>query len=459
MSALREPEAKSAVLLRVRTPKEPLEAAQTGLAELERLWLGLGGVVHERMIQTRSRLDPATVIGSGKLTALQEKIAAQDLSVVLFDHDLSPRQGTLLEKRLGVIVLDRTQLILEVFSQNAQTREARLQVELAEAEYMLPRLRGMWAHLDRERGGIAGSKGTGEKQIDIDRTKLRQRILRLKRALSHLESGRNTQGKRRQQWPKVALVGYTNAGKSSLMRRLTAAPVEVADRLFTTLDSTTRCLAAPLDPPVLVSDTVGFLEHLPHHLVASFRSTFAVVREADLLLHVVDASAANYVQHLDVAERVLTQIAADRLPRLLVLNKIDRLPQQSVRRLLEHQHPEALLVSALDGSLDALLERVLAHFSMETVHAALRLGYHQQEVLAALHRFGEVSALRYEKDAVYLRVAAPRLSLERLLRENGGEGRLLDAAPSAEDGGDPSADVAASGRETRENADALGVIS
>ncbi|MEE8395588.1 MAG: GTPase HflX, partial [bacterium] len=307
---LRPLQESKALLLAVRTPNQTDLALADSLQEMEDLALSVGCRVLGRLVQARGRIHPGTFLGAGKLGQAADAVKGCGADLAIVERDLSPSQGENLERALGVMVIDRTQLILEIFRRNAQSHEARIQVELAQLEYMLPRLVGMWAHLDRERGGIGGSKGAGEKQIDIDRSLIRHRLARLKKELHRISRERQTQKKRRADCLRVSLVGYTNAGKSTLMNRLTGAEVVVEDRLFATLDPTTRVLTRSNRPPILLSDTVGFLRHLPHELVASFLSTLEVVKDADLLLHVVDIAREGYAEHMATTEQVLQEIGA-----------------------------------------------------------------------------------------------------------------------------------------------------
>jgi len=384
------------------------------MQELANLCGSVGIMPLAQIVQARPRFDPATLYGSGKLAEIKQQLRTRGADLVVFDHDLSPSQGQKLERLLGVMVMDRTQLILEIFHRNARTREARMQVELAQLEYMLPRLVGMWAHLDRERGGISGSKGTGEKQINIDRTLVRTRIARLKKELRQLASERETQKKRRSNCFQVSLVGYTNAGKSTLMNRLTHADVKVEDRLFATLDPTTRVLLDHYRPRVLLSDTVGFLSRLPHSLVASFRSTLEVVRDADLLLHVVDVSHEGHEEHIETTLQVLQDIGAEAVPRLLVFNKVDRIEDKVTLLLARKAHPEAVFISAEQDDPAPLKQRIVQFFENSMVTTPLLLAYADYGNLAKVYRWSRVDEVRYEEDAIHLVVTSTPANLERI---------------------------------------------
>jgi GTP-binding protein HflX len=402
-----------ALLLVVQTPDLPTEASlEESLLELRELAMTAGCVVVDEMV-SRGRIHAGTFLGQGKLEEARERALVSAVDVVIFDNDLSPSQSKKVEEALKVVVLDRTQLILEIFRAGARTHEARAQVELAHLEYMLPRLAGMWAHLDRERGGIAGSKGAGEKQIDIDRSLIRHRIARLKKELRQLAQERDTQKKTRANCFRVSLVGYTNAGKSTLMNRLTDAGVAVENKLFATLDSTTRILLKHQQPRILLSDTVGFIRRLPHQLVASFRSTLEVAKDADLLLHVVDLSHPAHAEHIGTTEQVLTEIGAQGVPRLLVFNKLDLVDKVTLT-LARHRYPDAVLGAALSGEVEPLRARIGDFFDQSMVTTPLRLAYAHSRELAKIYKWSRVDEVRYEQDGIHLTITSTPVNLRRL---------------------------------------------
>lgn len=406
-------EGKKALLVGVQTPEMAESSLIDSLNELAALAKSVGCAVTGQVIQNRPHIHPATYIGSGKLKELKTSIDETGYDLILFDSNLSPSQGENLEKAIHVMVMDRTQLILEIFRQNARTHEARIQVELAQLEYMLPRLVGMWAHLDRERGGIAGSKGAGEKQINIDRSLIRNRISRMKKELAHISRERATQKKRRENCLRVSLVGYTNAGKSTLMNRLTQAGVVAEDRLFATLDSTTRVLEQSNKPHILLSDTVGFLKQLPHQLVASFRSTLEVVRDADLLLHVVDISHPRFQENMATTENVLSEINADTIPTLVVFNKVDATDKITLG-LAKKAHPQGIFLSALHQEGEGLLDQVMAFFEKSFISLPLCLDYAASGELAQLYRWARVEEVRYEPDGIHLKVTSTPANINRI---------------------------------------------
>jgi len=305
-------------------PATPAGVAEEHLAELAALAASAGAKVVGRFLQKRRAPHPATLIGPGKAEWLAEAVKPLNVDVILFDDDLAAGQVRELEKRIERPVLDRSGLILEIFSQRAQTSEARTQVELARLEYLLPRLTRRWGHLSRQAGGIGQRGGEGEKQLEADRRMLRRRISQLKKRLSKIEKSRVVQRRSRRQVPTIALAGYTNAGKSTLFNRLTGADVVAQDRLFATLDSKLRRGALAPGVAVVFADTVGFIRKLPHDLVASFRSTLGEVVESDLVLHVVDASHPQAEEQFKVAEAVLTDLGVPIEQRVLVCNKMDR---------------------------------------------------------------------------------------------------------------------------------------
>lgn len=324
---LTNPNSKSERVLVVGLARRSTERAKAdaSLSELTELVRSAGATVIGRRVQIRQKPHPATLVGRGLVAELKETLSEKGGNTVIFDDALSPAQQRNLEKALEVKVIDRPILILDIFATRARTAAARLQVELAQLEYTLPRLTGAWVHFSRQYGGI-GAKGPGETQLEIDRRQVRDKIARLKQKLEKLDRQRSTQRKRRQDLFKVALVGYTNAGKSTLFNRLTKAEVDTADRLFTTLDSTTRMMSTGYPCRVVFSDTVGFIKKLPHQLVESFKSTLEEVALADLLLHVVDCSSLEMAEHIDQTRLVLEEIGAGNVPYLLIYNKIDMTP-------------------------------------------------------------------------------------------------------------------------------------
>ena len=331
---------------------------QRSLEELALLADTAGAVVKATLVQRSGTIHPATFVGKGKLEELVLLIEQTSAEVVIFDDDLSPAQVRNLEKATQRKVIDRSELILDIFARRARTRESRLQVELAQLEYTLPRLTGMWKHLERQAGGI-GTRGPGETQLETDRRLVRERIARLKEALESVEREREQQRHRRKREFRSSLVGYTNAGKSTLFNALTRSDVFVENRLFATLDSTTRQMVSPERDMVLLTDTVGFIRKLPHHLVASFHSTLVEAIEADLLLHVIDAADPDFRRQITAVDEVLDKILHEpRPPRLLVFNKCDQLTEDAVSEL-RAEYDECLVVSARTGEGLPALRKLL----------------------------------------------------------------------------------------------------
>ncbi len=328
------------------------------LEELGRLADTAGAEVLGQIVQRRGTISPKHFIGKGKLDEVKGAAEDADADVVIFNDDLSPSQIRNLEKAIGRKVVDRSELILDIFARRARTRESRLQVELAQLEYALPRLTGMWRHLERQAGGI-GTRGPGETQLETDRRLVREKISRLKRDLLAVERERETQRRRRRREFRAALVGYTNAGKSTLFNALTRAQVFVEDRLFATLDATTRQMVSADRRRVLLTDTVGFIRKLPHHLVASFHSTLVEAVEADLLLHVVDAADPGFRRQMVAVEQVLDSILEEPRPSVLIFNKSDLVQDEVALEGLRAEYRDCFVVSARTGEgLDALREHL-----------------------------------------------------------------------------------------------------
>ncbi len=384
-------------------------------AELARLVDTAGGEVVGVLEQQLRRPESGTFLGRGKLRELKELVAERAANLVVFDNDLSPAQGRNLERELEVNVIDRTELILDIFAGHARTRQARLQVELAQLQYALPRLARLWSHLERQAGGI-GTRGPGETQIETDRRIIRRRIAQLEKALDEIATGRAIQREGRRDIFRAVLVGYTNAGKSTLLNALTGAGVTVADQLFATLDATTRRVEMDERRLFLLTDTVGFIRRLPHHLIESFRATLQEVADADLLVHVVDASSEDPELQIASVNRVLAEIVPEERPMILVFNKCDRVPGEEFHNHYSRRYPEALFVSALsDEGAAAVREAVLARLLGRERIVRLQLPTRDLELLAVYHRTGSILEQSFE-DGVYR--AAVRLrenELQRLL--------------------------------------------
>jgi GTPase len=380
------------VLVAVALPGSTEDGVDASLDELALLVDTAGADVVARMIQRRDAPDHTWYLGKGKAEELHQLCLAVDADTVVFDNELSPGQQYNLEKLLGRTAIDRTAVILDIFAQNAHTLEGKAQVELALLRYRLPRLRrGADAKLSQQRGGVGARFGGGETKIEVDRRRIMRRINKLERDLESLAETRELQrkGRSRSGLASVAIVGYTNAGKSSLLNRLTASGVLVEDRLFATLDPTTRRLSLPGGEPVLLSDTVGFINRLPHGLVESFKSTLEVAAMADYLVHVVDASAPDPIAQIDAVRTVLREIEAEAVPELLVFNKVDLAPDEA--KVLVHDHQGSIAISAVTGEgIDELLVALGDRLRAMAVVHELVIPYERGDVLASVHREGEV---------------------------------------------------------------------
>ncbi|MET0275700.1 MAG: GTPase HflX [Acidimicrobiia bacterium] len=398
-----------------------VEAAEASLDELAQLVDTAGAIPVELVLQRRSSPDAATYIGSGKAGELRELVVELDIDLVVFDNDLSPAQQRNLEKLFEVDVVDRVALILDIFAQHAHSQEGMVQVELAQLRYRLPRLRGRGGQLSQQgagggaRGGLVGTRGPGETQLEVDRRRIQERVRKLERDLLRLEGNRATQGKarRRRDLSRIALVGYTNAGKSTLLNRLTNSDVLVEDRLFSTLDPATRRLELTGGEVVLVSDTVGFVQRLPHQLVEAFRSTLEEVADTDLLIHVVDGASADAELQIAAVREVLAELGADHVPEMLVVNKIDTADPDDVHALLR-QHRGSRAVSAASGEgVAELLEAITTTLRALIPVVELQVPYERGDVIAALHRDGQVLVEVHDDRGTRVRARLPRLDVAR----------------------------------------------
>lgn len=392
-------------------PEDPLDEIR-GLAKTA------GLEIVGSMLQRRPQPDIATYIGSGKVEELKGLVEAHEADLVVFDNDLGPAQVRNLEKALGVKVIDRTEVILDIFANRARTHEAHLQVELAQLEYALPRLKRLWTHLSRYKGGI-GVRGPGEKQLEEDRRLVTHRIQDLKSKLARVQARKEREVAGRGDVPTVSLVGYTNAGKSTLMNALTDAGVLVEDKLFATLDTRTRRWQFRGGGHVLLSDTVGFIRNLPHALVASFKATLEEARQADLLLHVVDASSPEAEKQVQAVRDVLAELGLVDHPTILVLNKADRVPDRSYLDVLKAHHDDAIAISAAHGDgLDRLEQAVREALHERALEAEVETGVANGRVLAYLAQHAQIRDQTFDDDRVLLHCRLPRRCLD-FLNEHG----------------------------------------
>lgn len=427
------------MLVGVLLPDSQVDPADP-LGELEALARTAGARIVDRMLQRRDQVDPAYFIGKGKTEELRDRVRQHEADVIIFNNDLSPAQLRELEEATECKVVDRSELILDIFATRAKTHQARLQVELAQLEYTAPRLRGMWTHLERIAGagggtgagvvGGIGTRGPGERQIEIDRRLVRRRVTALKRELAAIDRRRVREVERRVGEFTICLVGYTNAGKSTLMKALTGTDTLIEDKLFATLDTKTRKWHLGGKDVALLSDTVGFVRHLPHHLVASFRATLEEVIHARLLLHVVDVSSPIADVQMASVGGVLAELGCQDKPTLVLLNKIDRAHDPATVQIAERRAPGAIRTCATTGQgLELVTEWVRDAMHRTQVVATIRTRQHDGRLLACLEKYGQVLERRYDGDNVELDVRIDRADLDRLADQ--GNGMEILTAPGA----------------------------
>ncbi len=385
-----------AILVGLITRKTPSWRIADYLDELELLADTAGAEVLERVVQERERKDPAFMIGRGKAEELARMTKYLDIDLVIFDDDLTPAQAKNIENLCGVKIVDRSGLILDIFAKHARTREARTQVELAQLKYLLPRLTGQWRHLERQVGGI-GVRGPGETQLEVDRRLIRKRVGVLEKELEKISGQREIRRKNRRSLFKVALIGYTNVGKSTLLNALTNADVLVEDRLFATLDATVRSLELPDRSQVLLIDTVGFIRKLPHHLIASFKSTLEEARDADLLLHVIDVTQSCYLEQMATVDTVVKELHLDDRPVLKVFNKIDLLEEPVLLgRLRETEQPCVMISAARGIQLSQLIMRIQEYARASLRFESLELAVAQAALIGQIYEIADVIQIHYE---------------------------------------------------------------
>lgn len=381
---------------------------EDSLKELGQLAATAGAQVIDTVVQKLDHPTAPFYIGKGKAEEVARQCGEKHVTALIFDDELSPAQGRNLEQLTSRKVLDRTQLILDIFARRARTREGRLQIELAQLQYLLPRLTRMWTHLSRQSGGI-GTRGPGETQLEVDRRRVQERIAKLERELREVRKHRTIQreGRLRRNWPVASLIGYTNAGKSSLLNRLTGAGVLAEDKLFATLDPTTRQLVLPNKQKVLLTDTVGFIRKLPHTVIESFKATLEEVQLADLLIHVVDLSHPQYREQMAAVDETIAELGAQGKQTLIVFNKIDQADPRIVESQLHH-HPGSVAISARSGDgMDGFFQELELRLGAWRLRAEFRIPIQASALLAEIHRVGHVLGVTYEDDIAVITAHIP----------------------------------------------------
>ncbi len=425
-----------ACLVGVKLPRSTIEETWENLRELEQLALTAGAEVVELMVQRRDRVDGATYIGKGKIESLGEILREKNANLVIFDDDLSPAQARNIENRLNVNVLDRTELILDIFSRGARTKQARLQVEIAQLNYALPRLKRLWEHLSRQAGGI-GTRGPGETQLEVDRRQVRERIAHLKKELSKIGRRVGERRKRRMNAFNVTIVGYTNAGKSTLLNRLSNAGVLESGKLFSTLDSTSRRVELPEGEEIVLTDTIGFIRKLPTHLVASFRATLIDVEKADMLLHLVDLSCPSFEERIKIVNDVLGQVLGEpespegvpeNIPTTLVFNKTDLAESSERISRAKKRHPLSIMISAADGTgMENLLERIKIQMEKNSFEAVITIPASEGKAIAFVEMSAKILERSLEEESMIFRVLIGKKNLGRI--ENMGKAKVTLSRP------------------------------
>jgi GTP-binding protein HflX len=403
-----------ALLVGVVTRDQRRAKVEDYLKELALLADSAGAEVVHTIVQERKSIDAAFYIGKGKAEELVWLAGEKKIDIVIFDDDLSPVQVRNLESLIPCKIIDRSGIILDIFASRARTSEAKTQVELAQLQYMLPRLTRQWTHLSKQFGGI-GTKGPGETQIETDRRTIRTKITRLKARLQEISTERDVQRKGRENLPRASLVGYTNAGKSTLLKRLSGADVFIEDRLFATLDPTVRLVAFTPAHRVLLSDTVGFIRKLPHHLVASFKSTLDEVRDADLLLHVIDLSHPLFEEQIAIVNETLEEIGTQGKPTIHVFNKVDRVENRNLITSVLSRFGNAVCISAERGiNMNGLVSAVAELLEGTIVEETIRFKQDDYELMSQVHDEGEVLEKRYDGTSVVVRFRMDRARAERI---------------------------------------------
>ena len=392
---------------------------EDSLAELMSLAKTAGAKVLDSVVQRRKKIDPSLYLGKGKVSQLAELCKEKEIDVVICDDDLAPAQVTNLEKVIDTKVIDRSELILDIFAARAKTAQAKLQVELAQLEYTRPRLKRMWSHLSRIEGGI-GTRGPGEKQLEVDKRLVSKRVLTLKKRLEQIEKRRKHQAKSRKEHTTVSLVGYTNAGKSTLMNRLTDAGVFVEDKLFATLDTKTSLCELGNGKKVILSDTVGFIKKLPHHLITSFEATLEEVRWADFLLHVVDTSSPDVIEQVAAVNNVLKELECDKKPIIMVLNKADVLKDSSMITFFKSKYDNTVTISALTGQdMEKLKQEMVKFADKGSTEIKLECGVSNGKLLSYIYENSRVLKRTFINASVHFHIVIEEKNLSKLYQLGG----------------------------------------
>ena len=413
---------ETAIVVGVITKQSRRSQVGEYLDELTLLADTAGAQVLHKIIQDRERIDSATFIGSGKAKEIGEIVDREQINLVIFDDDLSPVQVRNLEKYIKCKILDRSGLILDIFASRAKTKEAMTQVELAQHQYFLSRLTRQWTHLSKQYGGV-GTKGPGEQQIETDRRAIRARISHLKEKLESINKEREVQRKGREEYPRVAMIGYTNAGKSTLLKLFSGANVLIEDRLFATLDTTVRMVSLSSSKNILLSDTVGFIRKLPSHLIASFKSTLAEAAEADILLHVIDISHPKFEEQITVVNGILEELHAADKPTILVFNKIDKLRDRSIIHEVTTQYKDSVFISAERGiNISSLQDKLLQILDSGTVNYTLTIQQLDYRTIAKLYEIADIMTKEYEANSVKITFRINQKNMEQLKKLLGKRG-------------------------------------
>ncbi len=403
-----------AILIAVKSAKIAKDIVEEHLNELEMLADTAGAETVFKVMQAKNSIDPAYYIGRGKGEELAEWVELNNIDLAIFDADLNPSQVRNLEKLFNRKIVDRSGLILDIFASHAKTQQAKTQVELAQLQYLLPRLTRAWTHLSKQYGGI-GTKGPGETQIETDRRLIRTRISALKKKLEKIDSQQKTKSHKRDDFIKASIVGYTNAGKSTLLNILTGSNVLAEDKLFATLDSTTRSIVFDKNKKILISDTVGFIRKLPHNLVASFKSTLDVVRDADIILHVIDITHPYFEEHIDVVMQTLKELNCEKKKTLYIFNKVDSLEDKGRLEYIFNKYPESLVISAVRGFNIKMLRKSLlkvyeTNFKLQT----LFLKPEDSKLASQIHKYADVVSTEYDHDKVKITYRTDEENLNKI---------------------------------------------